>query len=801
MPETILPMFKSNLKVAIRSLLRNKLISFINIGGLAVGMAVAMLIGFWIYDELSYNRFHNHFDEIAELKVHADYGDEIYTINSHPMPLADALSASYGNDFKAVIKSTAPETHLLTIDEKSFSPTGRFMDLGAATMLGLKAVDGTVLPTQDAGQILISSSLSQKLFGNDEPIGKLLKLDNHLSVRVGGVYKDLPDNDEFRNTDFVAPFDTYLQANDFARSSRLDWNSQSIQIFVQLAHPADVENINHKISGLKLAHVSANQAKRKPVLFLQPMREWHLKSTFKNGKLVTSEQMKYIWFYATIGFFVLLLACINFVNLSTASSEKRAREVGIRKAIGSLRSQLISQFFSESVMIAALGFATSLLVVRLILPWFNGVAGKKIDLPLLVPQFWLVAILFVLVTGILAGLYPAMYLSAFRAVKVLKGPVRAGYRASLPRKALVVMQFTISIVLMIGTLVVYRQIEHAKDRSVGYTQKNLLTMQLVGKEFEKKFSLIHDALIQNSWANAVAASASPITSIWSTSNNVSWPGKDPGKPMDFATLGVTQDYGKTIGWKMIDGRDFSGQFGTDSSGVILNEKAAGMMGLKKATGSDIEMNGRHYTVLGLVKDLVMESPFQPTYPAIYFLSPETNCMFVRFTHSVAVTDARAKFEAAMKSIVGPSTLDYQFVDETYAAKFSAEERVGNLSGFFSALAIFISCLGIFGLATFVAERRTKEIGVRKVLGASVWNLWVLLSREFAVLVVIAFLIATPLAYYFMHNWLQSYEYRVPLSWWLFAAAGVGALLITLLTASYQGIRAAMQNPVKSLRSE
>lgn len=794
-------MFRNNFKVALRNLVNNKLSAIVNIGGLAVGMAVALLIGIWIYDEFSYNKYHNHYKSIAEVKVHANYGGEVYTIDSHPMPLADALRSSYTNDFDAVVMSTASQMHLVVNGEHSFSAQGRFMEIGASEMLGLNLVRGSVHSLREPRSVLISNRLAKRLFGSVDPLGKSLKIDNKQSVNVEGVYEDIPNNDEFSDMEFLAPFDLYIQYNDWVKASRYDWAKQFVQIFVQLRDAKQIESINNKIRDLKLNYVSGEQAVRKPIVFLHPMSGWHLKSSFRNGKQVTSESMKYIWFYGTIGLFVLILACINFTNLNTARSEKRAKEVGIRKAVGSLRIQLIRQFFLESLLVAGFAFLFCLLLVQLFLPWFNGIAGKTMALPLLKPWFWFSAMIFIMITGLLAGIYPAIYLSAFRPAKVLKGPMRSGYKASIPRKVLVVVQFTVSIALIIGTLIVYRQIQFAKDRTPGYSQDNLLSLQLTAADYQGKYNLIRNEIMRSGIAASVAGSSSPITSIWSTSRNIQWREKDPSADMEFATLGVTRDYGMAVGWRLMEGRDYSGGLGTDSSGLVINETAMKKMGFKNAVGETIQRDGKNYTVLGVVNDMVMESPFQPSYPALFFLSPEMNCLYVKFRSGIATGKALPVFESIVKNIVPTAPLEYQFVDEAYASKFAVEQRVGSLALFFSILAIFISCMGIFGLASFIAERRIKEIGVRKVLGASVINIWALLSGEFVALVAIAFFIATPIAYYLMSQWLRNYEYRSSMALWIFIAAGAGALFITLFAASFHGIRAALMNPVKTLRSE
>jgi len=498
---------------------------------------------------------------------------------------------------------------------------------------------------------------------------------------------------------------------------------------------------------------------------------------------------------------VVMLACINFMNLSTARSEKRSKEVGIRKAVGSARQQLITQFFSESVMTAGFAFLFSLILVVLVLPYFNSVSDKNISLPWSNLVFWLIGICFILVTGLVAGFYPALFLSSFQPVKVLKGTFRVGRYAAIPRKVLVVTQFVISITLIIGTIIVYKQINHAKDRPVGYSKSGLISVSS-SEDVHKHFETVRAELKNEGAIAEMAESVSPATAVWNTNGGFDWEGKDPNLGVDFPNNGVTYEYGKTIGWEIKQGRDFSREFATDSSAFILNETAVDFIGFKDPIGKIIKWEGKPYTIIGVVKDLLVESPYKPVHPSLFHLTTEQQNVFtIKMNPTLSARAALAKIEAVFKKYNPGSPFKADFVDEAFARKFGNEERIGKLSSFFAMLAVFISCLGLFGLASFVAEQRTKEIGIRKVLGASVTNLWRMLSKDFVLLVVISCVIATPLAYYYMNNWLQKYDYRTSINWWVFAAAITGALVITLLTVSFQAIKAAIANPVKSLRTE
>jgi ABC-type antimicrobial peptide transport system permease subunit len=503
------------------------------------------------------------------------------------------------------------------------------------------------------------------------------------------------------------------------------------------------------------------------------------------------------------------------MNLSTARSEKRAKEVGIRKAVGSVRSQLVNQFFSESFLVVGMAFGGTILLVLVLRPWFNMVADKRIALPWSEAPFWLVSLGFVGITGLLAGSYPAFYLSSFQPIKVLKGSgstsafrARVGGLAVAPRKVLVVVQFTVSLTLIIGTIIVYRQIQHTKNRPLGYDSNGVVMIEMMSPAFYGKYDLLKAELTKTGAVQEIAESSSPMTGVWSNSSDFSWPGKDPALDPDFSNIFVTHDFGKTVGWQFKEGRDFSRTFTTDSSAIIINEAAVKFMGLKHPIGTVVRRGGRFdpqikdFTIVGVIKDVLTESPYEPVKQAIYFMDYENvNWIMLKLNPARSASESIAVVEATFKKHIPSAPFGYVFADQEFGNKFASEERIGTLAGGFAILAIFISCLGLFGLASFTAEQRTKEIGVRKVMGASVLSLWSLLSKDFVVLVIVACLIAVPISYYYLNNWLNTYNYHTELSWWIFAGAALGTLIITLLTVSYQSIRAALLNPVKSLRSE
>ena len=797
-------MIKNYLKIAWRNLLKNKASSLINIGGLAVGMAVAMLIGLWIWDELSYDKYFQNHDKIVQVWQHQTFNGKVGSQTAMPIPLGTMLGKDYRSDFKYVVLSSWNYEHILAYGDKKITQQGSYMQAEAPDMLTLKMLKGTRKALADPSSIMLSAKVAKAMFGNADPMDKIIKLDNQQMVKVTGVYEDLPHNTSFNELFVILPWDLYVSSQQWVKQASTQWGNNSFQIFAQLNENADIAKVDARIKKLKAINIAAQGdnvgASFKPVVFLHPMNKWHLYSEFKDG-INTGGAIQFVWMFGIIGVFVLLLACINFMNLSTARSEKRAKEVGIRKTVGSLRVQLITQFFCESLLVVAFSFMLSIVIVLLILPWFNQVADKTMVILWSSPGFWILGIGFSLLTGLIAGSYPAFYLSSFRPVKVLKGTFKAGRFAAIPRKVLVVLQFAVSVTLIIGTVIVFRQIQHTKNRPVGYERAALVQMAMKSDDIHKSFAAVRNDLLQSGAVIEMAESGSPLTDVYSNNSGLKWRDKAPDLQDDFATIRLTPEFGKVAKWKILDGRDFSRAFVSDSSAMILNESAAKFMNFKHPVGEIVEW-GKKFKVIGVVRDMVMSSPYEPVKPSIFVLNDGVgNMVDIRLNPKVGTHEALAKIEAVFKRYDPGSPFDYRFTDDEYAKKFANEERVGRLAGFFTILAIFISCMGLFGMASFTAEQRTKEIGVRKVLGASVFSLWRLMSTDFIILVSIALFIAIPTAYYFMHGWLQDYKYRAPLSWWIFVGTAVGAIIITILTVSYQSIKAALLNPVKSLKTE
>ncbi|RFM30153.1 ABC transporter permease [Deminuibacter soli] len=790
-------MLKNYLLIAWRNLLKSKAYSSINILGLAAGMAVALLIGLWIYDELSFDHYHARHNRLGRVMTTQTFNDHTGTHNAVSIPLGYELREKYRADFKNVTLASWNFSHVLAVGDKKISQSGMWVHPEFPGMLSLKMIQGNINALNAPYTILLTESVAKTLFGNTNPMNKIIKLDNKHSVKVAGVYEDLPHNTSFFDTKFFMPWDTYVATEKWLTESRTQWGNHSFQLFVELNDNADFDAVTRKIANIAKEHVKEGNEHG----LVHPMDKWHLYSEFKDGR-VKGGRIHFVWLFGAIGIFVLLLACINFMNLSTARSEKRAKEVGIRKAIGSLRRQLMGQFLSESIVVAFLSLLLAIILVVCLLPFFNSIADKHMRLPWGNPIFWSATILFTFLTGLVSGSYPAFYLSSFEPIKVLKGTFKTGRFAALPRKILVVIQFTVSVTLVIGTIIVYKQIQYAKDRPVGYSRAGLIMMNMQTPEINGHYDALRGDLLKTGVVENMAESSSPATEIWSNQIGFDWKGKDPNTTPVFGIQAVTHDYGKTIDWQIKEGRDFSRNFTTDSGALILNEAAVKLTGLKNPVGELIKWNDKERRVTGIVKDMVMESPYEPVKPTVFFLDYGwTQVITIRVKPTVAMHEAISKIEPIFRSYDPGSPFDYKFIDQEYAQKFSDEERIGHLATFFAILAIFISCLGLFGLASFVAEQRTKEIGVRKVLGASVFTLWGMLSKDFVTLVSISSCIAVPIAWYALYIWLQNYEYHTPIYWWIFVAAILGALAITLMTVSYQAIRAALMNPVKSLRSE
>ncbi len=807
-------MIRNYLTIAFRNLVKNKTISFINIIGLSVGVTVTMLIGLWVWDELSFNTYHKNYDDISQVWGGGTDGQNATIEGSFALqyPVGTTLKKNYPQYFKHVSMVFESGECTVAAGNKKLTRKGQFVEESALEMLSLKMLQGNYESLSDPYSIILSQSTATAFFGQEDPLNKRLRIDDRLEVTVTGIFEDIPQNNRFSEVQLFLPWPLLVSYREWMKESATDWDNRTVNVYVQLQPTTTLVAANAAIKSLYAQHVPKDffktMEKEKPFVQLIPMSSWHLYSEFENGK-PAGGRITYVWLFGIVGFFVLLLACINFINLSTARSATRAREVGLRKAIGAGKGQLMMQFLSESYLVVLLAFVISFLLLWLIQKPFNELADKDITLPFDNPVFWAIIILFILLAGSIAGLYPAFYLSSFQPVKVLKGVAPSGRGAALPRKVLVVVQFTVSVVLIVGTLVVYQQIQYARNRPIGYDRQSLITLNIGNLNYKGKQEVLRTELLRSGVVSQVATSSSPLTAIWNVTGGYEWPGKDPNLDAAFARCNVTADFGKTIGWEVIAGRDFSRALASDSTdAIIINQAAVKYMGLTNPVGQklvDVDESGKIQwtkTIIGVVKDIVTESPYEPVMQTVYYYNEDAaNLLHIKINSAVSARVALPRIGAVFNEIFPSALFDYKFVDEEYAQKFGQEERIGTLAGLFSSLTIFISCLGLFGLASFVAEQRTKEIGIRKVLGATLYNLWQMQIKDFVVLVILACLIAIPISYLSMSSWLGKYEYHTKISLWILLVPCMGALVITLFTVSYQAVKAALMNPVKSLRSE
>ncbi|HJP63959.1 MAG TPA: ABC transporter permease, partial [Mucilaginibacter sp.] len=620
-------MIRNYLKVAWRNLIKNKASSAINIGGLAVGMAVVTLIGLWIWDELSFNKYHQNYDHIAQVRTLLidQRTKETGVNNSLQFPLLTELKTNYKENFKHVVMASWDVDNILSAGDKKLSRTGLYMDPDAPEMLTLKMIHGSRAGLKDPYSIMLSASTSKAFFGDVNPVNQVMKINNKLTVKVTGVYEDLPLNCQFKDLKFLSTAALWIIDNPWIKERAMtDWQNHFLKIYAEINPNTDFATVSHGIKDAELKNLGnlKEQAKQNPQVFLLPMSDWHLHN-YKRGQADTGP-LQMLWLVSVIGGFVLLLACINFMNLSTARSEKRAKEIGIRKAVGSIRRQLIGQFYCESFLIVVLSFLLSMALVAISLPWFNDLSGKLVTAPYSSPYFWLLSVAFICVTSLVAGSYPALYLSSFNPVKVLKGTFRVGRFASVPRKVLVVKQFTVSVALIISTIIIYRQVQVAKARPVGYTRDGLIMIEKKSSDFDGKYDLLRSELKNTGVVAEMSESFGKVTEIASGNGGFTWKGKDPNLQDQFGTLPVTFDYGKTVGWQFVQGRDFSRAFVTDSNSMVINESAAKYMGLTNPVGEDItwkfqDQPLKYYKIIGVVKDMVMESPYEPMYPTVFMI--------------------------------------------------------------------------------------------------------------------------------------------------------------------------------------
>jgi ABC-type antimicrobial peptide transport system permease subunit len=792
-------MFKNYIKVAWRNLLHNKLLSFINIFGLAIGMTFAMLIAMWIWYETSFDSFHENRNRLALVMKHTLFNNEKNTRGGTPLPLYYELKTNYP-EVKRATRITWNENHSLVNGLNKFNRNGRYVDADFLYMFSFPLVKGQrATALKDPNSIVLTESLAIALFGKEDPIGKRIRFDNQDDLTVTAVAKDHPHNSTI-DFSFLIPYQFQELHYDWVKNNRTNWGNNFLMNMVELKEGVSMEDFSKKIGPL---NVQKDKTLKNQTLFLHPMHKWHLYNDYENWVNIGGK-IKYIWLFGIIGAFVLLIACINFMNLATARSEKRSKEVGIRKTLGSQRKHLIVQFLCESMLTAFLAFILPVCLIQLILPLLIDVGFEHIHFSF--ANAWLLAGAFVIciVTGLVAGSYPALYLSSLIPVRVLKGAMKQGRGAGSFRKILVVSQFTISIGLIISTAIVFEQIKYGHERSIGYDPNNLITVG-ASRDLANNYAALKQDLLNTGYVEAVTKASQPMTALYNSWSEFSWDGKDPHDDIALDVILTEWDFEKAVGLQFKQGRPFSSAYATDSNAVILNEAALKVIGYKDPVGRTMKSGERVLNIVGVVEDVVLINPFKAVTPMVILFNgsrlDNVNNILLRVKQGADLKKTLAAIAPVFDKYNPASPFEYSFTDEEFAKKFTTENQAGKLAGIFAGLAVFISCLGLFGLSMFMAERRTKEIGIRKVLGASIANLWLLLSKEFLWLVLIACLIASPLSFWLMKDWLQQYELRIEMRWWVFGLSGLLAMVVALVTVSTQAIKAAVANPVRSLRSE
>lgn len=785
-------MFINYLKTTFRSLWKNKGYSFLNIFGLGVGIACAAFIFLWVEDEVTFNHYFSNIKNLYKVKDQQTYDGKTFTFDATPGPLAKGMKADIPG-IKQTARSTWGDRMLFSIGDKNIYQQGNYVDSGFLTMFQLQFVKGNAASAfKQLYSIVVSEKMANTLFNTTDVIGKTLKVNNKDNFTVTGVIKDLPENVSFR-FDWLSPFKINEDRNQWLQG----WGSNGIITYAELEPNANVDAINKKLYG----YIQTKQEGTIAKMMVYPMERWRLYDSFDNGKEIPG-RIKYINLFSTIAWIILVIACINFMNLSTARSEQRAREVGVRKVMGAGKLKLVTQFIGESIFMSFVAGIFAVVLMYIFIQPFNTLVDKHMAINLFSPVHLGAILAIVFLAGIIAGSYPAFYLSSFNPIMVLKGlKLKTPGGAGFIRKGLVIVQFTVSVVLIISTIIIYQQITHAKNRNLGYNKEGLVYFYLQGN-LKAHFEAVRQQLLATGDVENVALSRNQVLELGSNGGGWNWPGKEQSKDILITNEAVSPEYVNTMGMKLVDGRDFSSDIKSDSSNVIINESLAKLMNQKTTVGTVLSNGDYKVTVKGVIKDFVYNDKYGPSAPLILFAdTSNTYTCSIRFKTNKDIAKALDKTEAIVKRANPGYPFEYKFVDEEFGKLFKTETLVGKLASVFAVLAIAISCLGLFGLAAYTAERRTREIGIRKVLGASETSLAALLSKDFLLLVGFSCIIAFPLSWYLMHKWLEDFAYRINISFWIFIAAGLMALLIALLTVSYQAIRAALANPVKSLRAE
>ncbi len=788
-------MLRNYFLVTLRNLLKNRVYSFINIAGLSIGICCSILILLWVFDELSFDKFIPKSERLYQVMVNAEFDGKINSWNSVPLPTYEGMKDADVNIKQSVVTDWGGD-HLLTVNENPILKKGFNVGEEFLEMFEFPLVYGEATQVLDEpSSIVITESTAKALFGDEDPINQIVRVDDKTDLKVSGILKDLPNNSSFE-FDFLLPYSYWRQASPWVVENEDNWGNYSFQVFVELDDLTHQKTVESSIQNMLIEH---GEEDLKPELFLYPMLRWRLHSQFEDG-VEKGGMIDYVNLFSVIAIFILIIACINFMNLATARSERRAKEVGIRKSVGSRRIELMGQFIGESVFISFLAFVIAVLLAQLLLPLYNDLVDKKLFIDYSSAKFWLFSLGMILLTGIVAGSYPAFYLSSFQPVKVLKGKVKTGKGASMPRKVLVTLQFGFSILLIIGTMVIYQQIQLVRSRQLGYDKENLITVDYT-EQISKNYEVLKQELLQSGAVEAITRSNSAVTDI-NSNNFVGWPGKPEDQRVIFTTIATEYDYTKTMGIKLLEGRDFSEEFISDSSAIIINKAGLDLMNLDEPIGTQLDLWGDKRTLIGVVDNVMMGSPYQEVKPMFMILNPEwISVVTIRLSRSNDLSATLAQVKDIFSKYNSAYPFEYTFVDEAFQKKFTTINMTSRLANIFAVLTILITGLGLFGLAAYTAEQRTKEIGIRKVLGASVFSIVVSMTKDFSRLVIISFLISAPLAWWLLDIYLERYPIRTPLAWWIFPVTGFFALVLAIVVVTTQSLRAAYANPVNSLRSE
>jgi putative ABC transport system permease protein len=789
-------MFRNYLVVAFRSLLKSGFYSFINIAGLSIGITCSILILLWVADETSFDKFHPKADRLYQVYVNSHYDGRINSWRSVPLPTHEAMKTADANIVRSSVTDWGGEHLLSTSTDKRMNKRCFYASEDFLEMFQFPLVAGNAEQVLDeASNIVITESTARALFGDEDPMNKVIRVDNQYDLKVAGVLRDVPTNSSFQ-FDFLLPYKHWRTAQPWVVQNETNWGNYSFQVYVELNDPKNLASVENSIRDMLTKQGESKEMKRE--FFLYPLLRWRLYSNFENG-VEQGGMSDYVQLFTVIAIFIIVIACINFMNLATARSERRAREVGIRKSVGSRRHELIFQFMGESMMIAFISFVVAVVAAQLLLPAYNMLVDKKLFIDYSSSPFWIFSLSMIFVTGFIAGSYPAFYLSAFNPVKVLKGKPTIGKGASLPRKVLVTLQFGFSIFLIISMFVIYNQIQLAKGRELGYKQENLITVPL-NKDYHDNLRALKIDLLASGAVESLVRSNSAITDI-NSNNFVGWPGKPEELKVIFTTVVVDYDWAKTMGVKMLEGRDFSEDFKSDSTAIVVNKAAIDVMGLTDPIGTELDLWGKKRKLIGVYDNVLMGSPYEEVKPMFAILDDWWGSITIRLKETKDLQASLKTVESIFKKH-GPEYLfEYKFVDQEFQKKFTTINLTSRLASLFAVLAIVITGLGLFGLAAFTAEQRTKEIGIRKVLGASVTSVVNLISKDFSVLVIVAFVICAPISWWAMNSYLERYTIRTPIEWWIFPVTGLIALVFALVIVSTQALRAAHSNPVDALRNE